>query len=336
MGGDGGVAAIQRRFFRGYKDPSEASDGKNVKESQRNKTRVCALTGQRLTNPIVACELGYLYNKEALLNAMLENSLGQSFSHIRGLRDVVTLRLSPNPSFDESKEVSGEYSAMFVCPVTLTEFNGNHPFVVIWTTGHVLSERAVREMSNEELQAEYGPFTDSDIVKLLPKEEEFQNQVAHMESRRARSKKDKKESGGKRKKIDVGNDGAAVDATDGGSNGKGVDDSKKVGVEGGEKKMKLKDFKSGSGAGVSAGVSGGVSGGGVKGVSNVLNPAATLAKTACDAVHEQEGKSQIFKSLFHTSNSQGGSGDKAGGGDASRVNERDLFIGLGSLRYTLS
>lgn len=45
------------------------------------------------------------------------------------------------------------------------EFNGIQPFVFIWSTGWVLSEKAVREIGVEGLNAEYGPFSESDIIR---------------------------------------------------------------------------------------------------------------------------------------------------------------------------
>lgn len=75
---------------------------------------------------------------------------------------------------------------MYLCPVTREGFDGSHPFVVIWSTGKVISMKALKEMGIEALQAEYGPFEDTDLVRLLPQSEaEITEQKAKMTSRQA-------------------------------------------------------------------------------------------------------------------------------------------------------
>jgi hypothetical protein len=174
MGGDGGTTATQRRFIRGYKNPEDKEESKNVKEQQRMRTQSCFFSSSRLIAPVVACELGNLYTKELILTALVEKTLGEipGLSHIRGLKDLKTLSFTSNPDYDVSLESGGTYVAEYICPVTQLEFNGIFPFVVIWSTGKVLSEKAVREIGLEGLQAEYGPFEAIDIVRLLPVTEE--------------------------------------------------------------------------------------------------------------------------------------------------------------------
>lgn len=47
------------------------------------RSRCCAASNELLTQPIVACELGNLFNKEAVLTALLERTLNPAFAHIR-------------------------------------------------------------------------------------------------------------------------------------------------------------------------------------------------------------------------------------------------------------
>lgn len=57
-----------------------------AKQQQVVRTHHCALSGERLSEPIAACELGGVYNKEALISALLDRTLNAKFSHIRGLK----------------------------------------------------------------------------------------------------------------------------------------------------------------------------------------------------------------------------------------------------------
>lgn len=42
--------------------------------------------------------------------------------------------------------------APYICPVTMVEMNARQPFVVVRTTGWVLSERAIKEIGLANLQ----------------------------------------------------------------------------------------------------------------------------------------------------------------------------------------
>ncbi|CAM9160563.1 unnamed protein product [Ectocarpus fasciculatus] len=163
MGGDGGVIAVKREFVRGCRNKNE----EEAKQQAVNRSKHCAISNEKLVQPIVACELGHLYNKEALLTALLEKSLNAKFSHIRGLKDVKALKFAPNPDFREGMDVDGALLPQFRCPVTQMDFNGIHPFVCIWTSGWVLSEKAIREIGIAGLQGEYGPFVENDIIRFI-------------------------------------------------------------------------------------------------------------------------------------------------------------------------
>lgn len=189
MGGDGGVKATQRAFIRGTTASNlDRSDALNIKEQRVRRSKYCAQSGNLLQAPIVSCELGNLFNKDDLINALLNKQLNQAHSHIRGLKDIKTLVLYANPAYDAK-----EGNAMFACPVTQCEFNGHHPFVASWSTGVVLSDKALKELGPEAL-GDYGPFTEDDCIHLLPSEEELGVLMQRMINRREDAAKEKKAS----------------------------------------------------------------------------------------------------------------------------------------------
>jgi hypothetical protein len=141
-----------------------------------------------------------LYNKDDLISALLKKQLNDSFAHIRGLRDIKTLVFTKNPNFTEGKDDGDEVKVCpFICPVTSTEFNGIHPFVCIWTTSFVISDKAIKEIGIEALQGEYGPFTSEDIIRIIPNDEEHEIQLQAMVKRRALINAEKKSK--KRKEV---------------------------------------------------------------------------------------------------------------------------------------
>eukprot|EP01041_Mallomonas_annulata_P012958 gene12958-27345_t len=313
MGCDGGVIATKRKFMRGGKT-EQKGDGINVKKTQIMRMKLCAQSSTPLREPIVACELGNLYNKEELIRALLNKNLNPSFSHIRGLKDVKELRLTRNVDYEESKETNGEMQSMYICPVTMMEFNGLSQFVVIWSTGFVLSERAVREIGIGGLQAEYGPFDADDVCRLLPLTEDLPAQVSQLNARRSKSKRDKKES---KKRLNV--NAVEGDVEVGGTstsdlttNNAEIQDSN---AEPKKKKKSSIPVEVSDSSHV-ADNSSAASGGG-------LSRACVTVKLVQDTVKKREENSAIFKGLFH----KGHEADK---------HDRDLFMSVAGLRYTIS
>lgn len=178
MGGDGGVIAAKREYMQSCGDVFGMKGGMaktklNRTETAELRTKVCAISNERLREPVAACELGYLFNKDTLLSGLLERNLNSAFGHIRGLKDIVECRLTPNPAFEkEGRAMEGPEPSRFMCPVTLQEMNGAHAFVVLFSTGWVMADKAIKEVGVDSLQEEYGPFTAEDVIPLAPTDEE--------------------------------------------------------------------------------------------------------------------------------------------------------------------
>lgn len=68
-----------------------------------------------------------LYNKESLLEFLLQKNTIDKFSHIRGLKDVKELNLTDNPAFSRKDgKIDVSDAALYVCPVTGLEMSGKH------------------------------------------------------------------------------------------------------------------------------------------------------------------------------------------------------------------
>lgn len=210
-----------------------------------------------------------MYNTEAVITALLEKNIPTALSHVRGMKDLKKLKLFSNQNYSAVKEVDGEQPARYSCPITKMEFNGNHPFVAIWTTGYVISEKAIKELGIDALQEEYGPFSSDDVVRLIPTSFEIEAQTTLMLARRSKrkaEKADKKSSGSDK----VSNDAELVS-------------SKK-------RKHKENDEAAASASEKHAH--------GEKVVTSISKSNA-LVKTAQDAVKAQQDNSKVFKGLFH-------------------------------------
>jgi hypothetical protein len=82
MGCDGGSIPKRTEIVK-EKKKEERPD---QKELIRMKSFSCALTKETLRNPVVSCELGYLFNKEAILNQIIERKLPKEYKHIKSLK----------------------------------------------------------------------------------------------------------------------------------------------------------------------------------------------------------------------------------------------------------
>ncbi|KAH9990493.1 Rtf2 RING-finger-domain-containing protein [Russula vinacea] len=96
MGNDGGSIPDRRDLVRN-KPKAEQADKAN---QTRARWFFCALSKRPLQEPIVSCDLGKLYNKDAVIEFLLDRSAfgdGEEICrHIRSLKDVKTLELTPN------------------------------------------------------------------------------------------------------------------------------------------------------------------------------------------------------------------------------------------------
>lgn len=190
--------------------------------------RITSRAQQPLRQPVVSCPYGRLYNKEALISYLLNpptssdtstpfGSDGQLVAgHIRSLKDVTTLRLTPNPALEGEQDetrAGDNPPAQFVCPVSLREMNGSVKFVYRKPCGCVMSEAALREMrrgmdkKGSGAQAEdKGELGDervcpvdgerSDVVEewvtINPKEDELEEMKVRWEARKKQEKEERK------------------------------------------------------------------------------------------------------------------------------------------------
>lgn len=142
--------AVGRKYTRGStknKDGSTAgaADKEAAKVRELERCTHCALSHKRLRDPVVYCKLGNLYNKEELLVALIDKSLGDEFRHIKKISAVRPCKLTENPAFVVGQSDETKVSP-YICPVTQVELNGQHSFVVLKPSGRVLSLKAVNEV----------------------------------------------------------------------------------------------------------------------------------------------------------------------------------------------
>jgi len=196
MGCDGGSIPRREELVQLKKNPEKADE----KELERIKWTSCTLSKEPLRTPIVACELGFLYNKEAVLKHLIDKSIPETFSHIKSLKDLVHVNFKENTDFKALGEKQNTSvfdlaeDSPFVCPITGLLVGSNHKFSVLKTCGCVFSDRALRECPSEACLMCNKPFTPQDVLILNPDEEELKVLKQKLKERKSSEKKEKKSS----------------------------------------------------------------------------------------------------------------------------------------------
>ncbi|KAF9444795.1 DUF602-domain-containing protein [Macrolepiota fuliginosa MF-IS2] len=216
MGNDGGSIPDRRDLVK-TKRKAEQADKAN---QTRARWFFCALSKRKLQEPVVACALGKLYNKDSIIEYLLDKSAygdGEIIcGHIKSLKDVKQLTLSPNTTPKADSKGAADDStdrAQFVCPFTMKEMNGSQPFVYIWTCGCVFSLAGYKTMSGSssgspkvsegegldlcpQCQKKYSGVDD--IISLNPtsdEEERLREKMDHRKLLQAPKKSKKRKNG---------------------------------------------------------------------------------------------------------------------------------------------
>ena len=155
MGNDGGSIPTRRELVKSSAAALSTTQVKEIQtEQQEHYWSTCALSHERLRLPVVSDSLGTLYNKDAVIDYLLDvgkqggevdkaelEKRGDAFKdRLRGLRDIVEV------SF-HTEGAGG--SQRWVCPVTGKPLGPGTRAVYIVPCGHAFGEAVFKEMSGD-------------------------------------------------------------------------------------------------------------------------------------------------------------------------------------------
>lgn len=207
MGCDGGTIPKRHELVRTRQKPEEKDP-----DSDRVTTwQYCALTNQLLKEPIVACELGKLYNKDAIIEFLLNKDSPdkpEKVSHIRGLKDIHTLKLSENPAYVKQQKKGDGYLDLhmtkYYCPIAGVNMNGKYKFSFLLSCKCVLSQKALDQIRDSVCPLCSQQYSKDDIVPLNESEAVVEKLREKMLYRKELAKKKKQEKKQKKlKNVDV-------------------------------------------------------------------------------------------------------------------------------------
>ena len=209
-GGDGGSTGAEDRAAYLAMYAGKKHDKVDPAEQKLAQYTTCRLSGEPLSPPCVCDELGGLYNKDALLSALLSKSIPKGLPHITSRKAVFDVTLFP---------VDGGH---FGCPVTELPLNGKYKFVVVvreegdngQRRGYVVSRKALREMPVAVEESIGGTWNKkTGLLNLYPEGEELD---AMLDVVMEKQQKDVRKKAKKTKRMD-GDVGKAVKKSKGGS-----------------------------------------------------------------------------------------------------------------------
>ncbi|XP_004507721.1 uncharacterized protein [Cicer arietinum] len=185
-GGDGGATGAESRdcYLKMYAE--KKPDKVDPNEQRLSKWQNCALSNEPLREPCVIDKLGNIFNKVSLVEALLGKKLPKEFGYIKGLKDMITVKLSSINGEDDG--------AKFQCPIAGLEFNGKYKFFALRNCGHVLSAKALKEVKSSACLVCHEEFDEVDKIVINGNEEEVAVLREKMEEEKAkvREKKTKK------------------------------------------------------------------------------------------------------------------------------------------------
>ncbi|KAL6973860.1 hypothetical protein U1Q18_028044 [Sarracenia purpurea var. burkii] len=186
-GGDGGATGAESRDCYLNMYATKKPDKVDPNEQRLSKWLNCALSNEPLKHPVVVDLVGNLFNKEALVEALLSKKLPKAFSHIKGLKDMIAIQLSLIPGLESVGDVAPS-GTRFQCPITGLEFNGKYKFFALKSCGHVLSAKALKEVKSSACLVCHKEFLEGEKIVINGSEEEVAALREKMEEEKAKTR----------------------------------------------------------------------------------------------------------------------------------------------------
>lgn len=199
MGCDGGSIPKRVEMVKTKK----AAEKPDFNSQLLAKYTLCSISKLPLTTPIVGCYMGKLYNKDAVLELLIDrDSFGDAdilCPHIKSLKDVVNLKVEANPSFLVTKQSSilssyndSETKYPFICPITQKEMNGHSKFIFLSKCGCVMSITALKTVNVPTCLVCNKDYSSDDIIVINPTSNEDMRIATERITLRASKHKGKK------------------------------------------------------------------------------------------------------------------------------------------------
>lgn len=140
--------------------------------------------------------MGYLYNKQSILEYILSKKPKPEFAHVTKLSDIFEIHLVENPSYKEPEEQNTVYEENlpphFICSVTNEGLTGALPVIAIKSCGCVMLQKVLKEIKSSKCLNCGKSIKESDIILLNPTPEEAQKKLKELMEEKQRKEEKKR------------------------------------------------------------------------------------------------------------------------------------------------
>ncbi|KAF2735013.1 DUF602-domain-containing protein [Polyplosphaeria fusca] len=175
MGNDGGSIPTRRELV---KEAAKALTTTQVKEVQSEQQEYAwshdPLSQKALARPVVSDSAGTLYNKESILEYLLNTEDDATKAEadkvldgrVKSLKDVIEVKFEVEEGQREG--ASTGRTEKWICPITRTELGPGSKAVYIVPCGHAFAGSVVKEVSGETCLQCNEPYASNDIIPIVP------------------------------------------------------------------------------------------------------------------------------------------------------------------------
>ena len=173
MGNDGGSIPTRRELVKeAARNPSATEVKESQNEQQEYFWTTDPISHKPLAQPIVSDSSGKLYNKETILEYLVEENRKEDADAItqglvKSLKDVVEVKFEVDT--DAIGQVNGSIQhERWKCPVTGDRLGPGSKAVYLAPCGHAFSSNAIKEVSGEKCLTCETEYASNDVIPILP------------------------------------------------------------------------------------------------------------------------------------------------------------------------
>lgn len=164
MGNDGGSIPTRRELVKeAARNPTTSELKESRNEQQEHYWTTDPISQKPLVQPVVSDSSGKLYNKDTILEYLVEGSRKDEAERetqgaVKSLKDVVEVKF----------EVDEDGGKGWKCPVTGNRLGPGSKAVYLVPCGHAFSGAAIKEVSGEKCLTCETEYASNDVIPILP------------------------------------------------------------------------------------------------------------------------------------------------------------------------
>ncbi|KAK5739328.1 Replication termination factor 2 [Elasticomyces elasticus] len=168
MGNDGGSIPTRRELVKeAARNPTTAELKESQHEQQEHCWKTDPISNQPLAQPVVSDSSGKLYNKDTILEFLVDGSRKADAERItqgaiKSLKDVVEVKFEVDP-----EATAQAYHEIWRCPVTGDKLGPGSKAVYLVPCGHAFSGTAIKEVSGEKCLSCETEYASNDLIPIL-------------------------------------------------------------------------------------------------------------------------------------------------------------------------